>query len=164
MPSRAPSRADADWERQAFHRAFRLRFAKASERLDRDWARMLTYNDVPDEHWRHLRTTNVVESPFAAVRLRTSAAKRCKKTEHATAIIWRLLGIAEQRFCKLNPPQLCRDVYDGIRFEDGQRITHRSSSASPVKAAAWPDVSTPGDPTSDRRPCYQAPYRPRRIQ
>ena len=58
------------------HRTFRLQFPKASERVDRDWARMLTYFAFPKEHWRHLRTINVVESPFAAVRLRTSAAKQ----------------------------------------------------------------------------------------
>jgi putative transposase len=77
----ADSVTDAGRERQCFHRQYRLRFPKACERLDRDWARMLTYYQFPKEHWRHLRTTNVVESPFAAVRLRTSAAKRFKKVE-----------------------------------------------------------------------------------
>jgi transposase-like protein len=70
----AESVANAEHERQRLHRDYRLRFPEACERLDRDGARMLTYHQVPKEHWRHLRTTNVVESPFAAVRLRTSAA------------------------------------------------------------------------------------------
>ena len=118
----AESVADAEHERQAFHRAYRLRFPKASEHLDRDWARMLTYYQFPKEHWRHLRTTNVVESPFAAVRLRTSAAKRFKKVERATAIIWRLLLVAEQRFRKLNAPERCRDVFRGVRYADGVAI------------------------------------------
>lgn len=39
---------------------------------------MVTYYDFPREHWKHLRTTNPVESPFAAVRLRTDAGKRRK--------------------------------------------------------------------------------------
>ena len=129
----AESRREAERERQAFHRAFRLRYPKASERLDRDWARMLTYYTFPKEHWRHLRTTNVVESPFAAVRLRTSAAKRFKKVEHATAIIWRLLRVAEQRFRKLNAPEQCKDVFHGTRYDDGVAIPARSSAQ---KAAA----------------------------
>ena len=124
---------EAERERQAFHRTFRLRYPKASERLDRDWARMLTYYTFPTAHWRHLRTTNVVESPFAAVRLRTSAAKRFKKVEHATAIIWRLLRVAEQRFRKLNAPEQCQDVLHGTRYEDGLVIPARPS---PQKAAA----------------------------
>lgn len=118
----AESVAAAEQEQHAFHRAYRLRFPKASERLDRDWSRMLTYYQFPKDHWRHLRTTKVVESPFAAVRLRTSAAKRFKKVERATAIIWRLLLIAEQRFRKLNAPELCRDVFRGVRYADGVAI------------------------------------------
>jgi transposase-like protein len=104
----AASVADAEQKRQRFHHDYRLRFTKACDRLDRDWARMLTYYQFPKEHWRHLRTTNVVESPFAAVRLRASAAKRFKKVERATAIIWRLLRVTEKRFRKLNAPPLCQ--------------------------------------------------------
>ncbi|MCA2991967.1 IS256 family transposase [Gemmatimonas sp.] len=121
----AASVADAERERQ--------RFPKACERLDRDWARMLTYYQFPKEHWRHLRTTNVVESPFAAVRLRTTAAKRFKKVERATAIIWHLLQVAEQRFRKLNAPDQCRDVYRGVRYADGVEVPVVSSTE---KAAA----------------------------
>ncbi len=51
-------------------------YPKAVEVLERDWDRMVTFYRFPREHWKHLRTTNVVESPFAAVRLRTDAAKR----------------------------------------------------------------------------------------
>lgn len=127
----AESRADAEAARRAFHRTYAMRFSKACERLDRDWARMITYYTFPKEHWRHLRTTNVVESPFAAVRLRTSAAKRFKKVEHATAIIWRLLRVAEQRFRKLNAPNLCKDVFHGAQYQDGIAIP-----PSPVNAAA----------------------------
>jgi transposase-like protein len=129
----AESVATAEEERQRFHRAYRLRFPKACDRLDRDWARMLTYYQFPKEHWRHLRTTNVVESPFAAVRLRTSAAKRFKKVERAEAMIWRLLRVAEQRFRKLNAPEQCRDVFDGRRYVDGVEVSTESSTQ---KAAA----------------------------
>ena len=92
-----------------------------------------TYYQFPKEHWRHLRTTNIVESPFAAVRLRTSAAKRFKKVERAEAIIWRLLRVAEQRFRKLNAPEQCRDVFDNRRYVDGVDVSTESSTQ---KAAA----------------------------
>ncbi len=52
---------------------------------------------IAKEHWVHIRTTNVVESPFSAVRLRTDAAKRYRKVQNATAMIWKLLGVAEKR-------------------------------------------------------------------
>ena len=48
----------------------------ASEAIERDWDRMVTFYDYPREHWRHLRTTNPVESPFAALRLRTDTLSR----------------------------------------------------------------------------------------
>ena len=57
----------------------------ASEALERDWERMVTFYDFPREHWQHLRTTNPVESPFAALRLRTDAAKRYKRVDRADA-------------------------------------------------------------------------------
>ena len=118
----AATRAIAEQERTAFRLAYQTRYAKAVERLDRDWERLVAYYAFPQAHWRHLRTTNVVESPFAAVRLRTSAAKRFKKVENATALIWRVLLVVEQHFRKLNQPHLCADVAAGAVYEDGQRV------------------------------------------
>ncbi|MSQ77150.1 MAG: hypothetical protein EXR97_01675 [Nitrospiraceae bacterium] len=51
---------------------------------------------------------NVVESPFAAVRLRTTAGKRYKRVESATALIWKLPQVAERTFRRLNAPELLR--------------------------------------------------------
>jgi transposase-like protein len=57
---------------------------------------MVTYYTFPKEHWAHIRTTNVVESPFAAVQLRTGAAKRFNKVESATTLIWKMLLVVQQ--------------------------------------------------------------------
>lgn len=94
---------------------------KAGRLLDRDWARMVTLYRYPKEHWPHLRTTNPIESPFAALRLRTDAAKRFKKAANATAVIWRMLLVAEIRFRRLRSPHLLRDVYQGAQFVNGIR-------------------------------------------
>jgi putative transposase len=69
----------------------------AAQLLDHDWERMTTFYRFPKEHWKHLRTTNVVESPFARVRLRTTAAKRYKKVKNATAVIWKTLPVDADR-------------------------------------------------------------------
>jgi transposase-like protein len=92
---------------------------KAIERLLADWERLVTFYQCPREHWRHLRTTNIMESPFAAVRLRTTAAKRFKKVDSATAIIWKVLQLAETTFRRLNAPELLPAVYAGARDVDG---------------------------------------------
>jgi transposase-like protein len=105
--------------RDTFARTYRRVLPKAVECLERDWDRLVTYDAFPQEHWKHLCTTNVIESPFAAVRLCTSTAKRFKKVEKATTLTWKTLVVVEQHFRKLNAPHLCTDVYDGAVFHDG---------------------------------------------
>ena len=94
----------------------------AAETLTRDWERLVSFYQFPKEHWKHLRTTNVVESPFAAVRLRTEAAKRYKRVANATAVIWKVLLVAESRFRRLDAPELLSDVYHGVLYVDGRRV------------------------------------------
>jgi putative transposase len=97
-------------------------FQRAAEALLRDWEHLVTFYRFPKEHWVHLRTTNVVESPFAALRLRTGAAKRFKKVENATAIIWKMLMVAEKKFRKLNAPKKLNQVFLGVIYQDGNEI------------------------------------------
>lgn len=115
----AETRADCERLRDQFSRRYRALAPKAVERLTHDWERLVTFYQFPQEHWRHLRTTNVVESPFAAVRLRTTAGKRYKRVESATALIWKVLQVAEQTFRRLNAPELLPAVYAGVQFVNG---------------------------------------------
>jgi putative transposase len=103
---------------------------KAVEILKADWERMMTFYSFPKEHWQHIRTTNVVESPFAAMRLRTDAAKRFKKVENATAVIWKMMLVAEKRFRKLNAPELLQEVYRGMEFVDGVAIGKKKEAVA----------------------------------
>jgi transposase-like protein len=96
--------------------------AEAGRLLDRDWERMVSFYAFPKQHWKHLRTTNVIESPFATVRLRTTAAKRFKKVENATALIWKVLMVAQKRFRSLDAPELLGDVLAGVSYVDGVRV------------------------------------------
>ena len=100
-------------------------YVEAGRALDRDWERMVTFYRFPREHWKHLRTSNPVESPFAAVRLRTAAAKRFKKVENATAVIWKTLLIAEKTFRRLDAPELLADVANGVIYVNGVRAVNR---------------------------------------
>jgi len=97
-------------------------YQSAKEALERDWERMVTFYQFPREHWKHLRTTNIVESPFAALRLRTGAAKRFKKVTNATAVIWKMLMLAEKRFRKLDAPDKLKQVFMGVEFKDGVAV------------------------------------------
>jgi len=119
----APSLDEALEAQEAFKKRYGPWYPKAVETLEDDWERMVTFYRFPESHWKHLRTTNIVESPFASVRLRTSAAKRFKRVENATALIWKLLGVAEKRFRKLDAPHQLEDVFEGRKFEDGKPVS-----------------------------------------
>ncbi len=72
---------------------------------------MVTFYAYPPSHWPHIRTTNPLESPFAALRVRTDAAKRHKRVDRATALIWKLLMVSESRFRRLRNKELLPPVY-----------------------------------------------------
>jgi hypothetical protein len=84
---------------------------------------MVTFYQFPRAHWKHLRTTNVVESPFAAGRLQTDAAKRYRRVVSATAVIWKILLVAQSRFRRLDAPELLADVYHWVTYVDGLRTS-----------------------------------------
>ena len=83
---------------------------------------MVSFYRFPRGHWRHLRTSNVVESPFAALRLRTDAAKRFKKVANATAVVCKMLLLAERKFRRINSPELLPAVAAGQQYHDGLPI------------------------------------------
>jgi putative transposase len=118
----AETRADAERLKRGFQTwATKKGVTTAGRRLEEDWERLVTFYAFPQEHWKHLRTTNVVESPFAAVRLRTAAAKRFKKVANATAVIWKTLLVAEQSFRRLDAPERLPEVAEGVVYVDGVR-------------------------------------------
>jgi putative transposase len=118
----ADTRAEAEALKEKFQRwAKQQGYEKAARLLDDDWERMVAFYAFPKEHWPHLRTTNPVESPFSTVRLRTRAARRFKKVQNATAMIWKTLRVAEQSFRKLNAPELLKDIFLKAEYEDGIR-------------------------------------------
>lgn len=129
----APSRSACERKRDEFVLRFKKTDPRACATLTRDWERLVTFFDYPQEHWTHLRTTNIVESPFDQVRLRTDASRRFKKTESAEAMIWKLLCVAEKSWRALNAPHLMKEVYEGKRFNDGVAVSTRMQ---PTRKAA----------------------------
>lgn len=120
----AETHVECERLRDQFSRRYRMLAPKAVERLHADWERLVTFYQFPKDHWPHVRTTNVVESPFAAVRLRTRAGKRYQRVESATALIWKVLQVAERTFRRLNAPELLPAVYAGTPYVDGVQSPH----------------------------------------
>jgi putative transposase len=85
-------------------------YDRAAACLADDLDRCLTFYRFPEAHWSHLRTTNVVESPFAGVRLRTNAAKRFKKTKSGVCLVHQVLLRLSQTWRRLKSAHLCSQV------------------------------------------------------
>ena len=118
----APSRAAAKEARKAFAGRYGDAHRKAVKVLEDDWDRMTAFHAFPEKHRRHLRTTNVVESPVRLGPAAHDSREALQAGRQPTALIWRLLIVAEKRFRKLNAPELLRDAYEGRRFEDGKPV------------------------------------------
>jgi len=114
----AETREQALRERKRFETTFRP-YPKAVRTVVEHWERLTHYYHFPREHWKHLRTSNIVESPFSRVRLRTGASRRFKSSVNATCLIWKTLMVAERSFRKLNAPHLVGKVAEGCRYTDG---------------------------------------------
>ena len=114
-------------KRDEFASRYRKSDPKAVATLLRDWDRMVSFYSFPEAHWRHLRTSNIVESPFSAIRLRTDASRRYKRVEGAKAMIWKLLTVAEKSWRRLNAPELLPLVARGVKFKDGIEMKRKES-------------------------------------
>ena len=91
-------------------------------KITSDEEALLAYYDYPAEHWRHLRTTNPIESPFATVRARTDITKGPGSREAGVAMIFKLLEAAEGRWRRLNGYRLVPLVRAGAVFVNGQLV------------------------------------------
>lgn len=115
----AETQTECERRRDKFARKYRKREGKAVETLLRDWERMVTFYGFPQEHWRHLRTTNIVVSPFDSVQLRTNASRHYKRVEGAKVVMWKMLRVAEKSWRKLHAPELLPLVSSNMTFKDG---------------------------------------------
>ena len=132
----APSSADAGQALERFRGEFDAKYPKALAKLDRDWAHLTAFYDFPAEHWRHLRTSNAIESSFATVKLRTRVTKGAGSKKAALAMAYKLLDAAQERWRRFNGHELVADVLAGATFKDGIRVTDDHTTTTDEKVAA----------------------------
>jgi transposase-like protein len=132
----APTRAEADAGIDAFAAEYDAKYPKAVASLRRDQAQLLTFYDFPAEHWRHLRTTNIIESPFATVRLRQRVTKGAGSRTKALLMAFKLLAMAAERWRKVNGTTLLPLVRAGVRFVDGVQERRKNTDGGAKENAA----------------------------
>jgi transposase-like protein len=115
----AETRAAAEREIARFAREYGAKYPKAVGSLTVDHDRLLTYFDYPADHWKHLRTTNPIESTFATVRLREGVTKGAGSRTAGLTMAFKLLQVAEGHWRRLDGAELVPLVRAGVRFPDG---------------------------------------------
>ena len=115
----APTRheAEAAWER--FVVTFAEKYPKAVACLTAHRDELLAFYATPAEHWPSLRSTNVIESTFATVRLRTKRTKGCGSRLATLTMVFKLVESAAKRWHRLRGAQQLPDVLNGAIFHDG---------------------------------------------
>ena len=115
----AETKNDANAAFDVFVENYTVKYDKAAACLTKDREALLAFYDFPAEHWKHLRTTNPIESTFATVRHRTVRSKGCLSNRTAIAMIFKLAQAAEQSWRRLDGHNQLPKVVIGIKFIDG---------------------------------------------
>ena len=118
----AETKKDALVAFDAFAETWSPKYEKAVECLIKDRNALLAFYDFPAEHWKHLRTTNPIESSFATVRHRTVRSKGCLSNKTALAMIFKLAEAAEKSWRRLDGHNQLPKVILGLKFTDGIEV------------------------------------------
>src|SRR3954470_14476944 len=115
----AETKKDAVMALDAFTKSYGIKYDKAVDCLTKDRDTLLAFYDFPAKHWKHLRTTNPIESTFATVRHRTIRSKGCLSNKTALAMVFKLVDGAQKSWRRLDGPNQLPKVLGGIKFTDG---------------------------------------------
>jgi putative transposase len=102
-----------------FIKVYGAKYPKVEQCLIKDRDALLTFYDFPAEHWRHIRTTNPIESTFATVRLRTAKVRGCFSANTVITMAFKLCQCAEERWIRLHRPERLAEVIRGVKFVNG---------------------------------------------
>jgi transposase-like protein len=133
----AESRQEAEKAFDRFIAKYGAKYDKAAACLAKDREALLAFYDFPAEHWKHVRTSNPIESTFATVRLRTDKTKGCLSRRTALALsalptslrgiglwpmVFKLAKSAERHWRRLDGSERLAQVIEGVRFRDGEPV------------------------------------------
>ena len=102
-----------------FLETYGVKYERAVAKLVKERDELLAFYDFPAEHWKHIRTTNPIESVFATVRNRTRKTKGCLNRKTALAMVFRLMMSAKRKWRRISGPNRLPEVIKGVEFRDG---------------------------------------------
>jgi transposase-like protein len=128
----APTRSECEKLVAAFVTEHEPKYPKAAKALATESDKLMTHFELPAEHWKHLRTTNPIESTFASVKLRQRVTKGAGSRGAGLAMAHRLLLLAERSWRRLDGHELLPLVRAGVQFEDGVRVERERPAVGKV--------------------------------
>jgi putative transposase len=129
----ADSRRSAEIERGNFISYFGDKYPKAMERIEKDWDALTSFFDFPAQSWKHLRTTNPIESAFATVAIRTQVTKGAGSKKTAEAMAFKLLKEAEKKWHRIDGFAEIQNLLNGVEYKDGV-VLHSKTTKEAIPA------------------------------
>jgi putative transposase len=115
----APDKEEAERQFDDFIAIYEAKYPKAVECLQKDREVLLTFYDFPAEHWKHIRTTNPIESTFSTVRLRTAKVRSCFSSKTVVTMAFKLCQSAQRRWQRIHSYKILGKVIRGVQFVNG---------------------------------------------
>jgi len=115
----AETKREANAAFDLFVETYGVKYERAVKKLTKDRDELLAFYDFPAEHWKHIRTTNPIESAFSTVRNRTRKTRGCLNRKTALAMVFRLMMSAQKKWRKISGPNRLPEVIQGVEFKDG---------------------------------------------
>lgn len=131
----ASTRKDAEKAFDHFTDKYGAKYEKAVACLMKDREALLCFYDFPAEHWRHIRTTNPIESTFATVRHRTRQTKNCLSRDKARIMVFKLIKAAEKNWLRLRGRNQLPKLITGVKFVDGDEVAQMNNDDANKNAA-----------------------------
>ncbi len=124
VSSTLPCLDDARDEAKQFLSRYSREFPTACETLARHLEECLTFYRFPERHWKHIRTSNVIERAFKEVKRRTRVVGRFPNETSALVMVFSLLEGERLKWQKI-----------GMRAEDIAWIEEASKALEqePIK-------------------------------
>ena len=115
----AETKKEANAAFDLFVETYGVKYERAVAKLVKDRDVLLTFYDFPAEHWKHIRTTNPIESVFATVRNRTRKTKGCLSRKDRPRHGLQADDVSQEEMAKALRPNRLPEVIQGVEFKDG---------------------------------------------
>jgi transposase-like protein len=126
----AENRKEAEQALDRFVAKYGAKYDKVAAVLAKDRESLLAFYDFPAEHWKHVRTSNPIESTFAIVRLRTAKTKGCLSRRTTLAMVFKLAKSAERHWRCLDGSERLGQLILGVHFRDGEPMQAAEEQAA----------------------------------